>query len=298
MELKSLDSFIEIARSKPRRKIAVAAAEDEPVLLAVTNARKEGIVDPILVGDPTGIKSIADRLGIDISGIEIEEELNPSVSAVKAVKLVKEGRAQVIMKGLVGTADFLKAVLSKENGLRKGQMLSHIGFFDPPAYHKLIGITDAAQNIAPDFSEKVSILQNAVDLYHRLGVDCPKIAALAAVENVNIKMEATIHAAMLVQMNRRNQIKGCIIDGPLALDNAISKEAAHHKGIESEVAGDADLLFVPAIEAGNVLYKSLTYFGHSSVAAIILGAAAPIVLTSRADSDRSKLSSIALAASY
>ncbi len=298
MELKNLDVFLEIAKNKPKRRMAVGAAEDEHVLGAIRDAVKENIVEPILVGNTTKIEAIAHEIGFDLSNIEIMEENNPAIACKKAVKLIRDGKAEIIMKGLVGTADFLRAVLHKEEGLRKGELLSHVGFFDPPAYHKVIALTDAAQNVAPTLSEKIGIINNTVDLFHHLGITNPKIAALAAVEVVNPKMEATTDAAILTQMNNRKQIKGCVIDGPLAFDNAVSKEAAHHKGIHSEVAGDADMLFVPNIEVGNVLYKAFTYFGGASVAAIILGAAVPIVLTSRADSDRSKLLSIALAASY
>lgn len=298
MELKSLDMFVEIAASKPKKTIAVAAAEDEPVLQAVSAAKKAGIADAILVGNTEKIKKIAEELNIDLNGYEIVEEQDPATSAKKAVKLVIEGKAQIIMKGLVSTADFLRAILNKEAGLRKGELLSHIGFFDPPAYHKVIALTDAAQNINPTLEEKVGIIKNAVDLFHRIGIDCPKVSMLGAVENVNPKMESTLHSAIITQMNRRKQIKGCIIDGPLAFDNAVSKEATEHKGIVSEVAGDTDLLVAPNIEVGNVLYKCFTYFSNATVAAVILGAAVPIVLTSRADSDRSKLMSIALAASF
>lgn len=298
MELKSLDMFVEIAASKPKKTIVVAAAEDEPVLQAVSAAKKAGIADAILVGNTEKIKKIAEELNIDLSGYEIVEEQDPATSAKKAVKLVIDGKAQIIMKGLVSTADFLRAILNKEAGLRKGELLSHIGFFDPPAYHKVIALTDAAQNINPTLEEKVGIIKNAVDMFHRIGIECPKVSMLGAVENVNPKMESTLHSAIITQMNRRKQIKGCIIDGPLAFDNAVSKEATEHKGIVSEVAGDTDLLVAPNIEVGNVLYKCFTYFSNATVAAVILGAAVPIVLTSRADSDRSKLMSIALAASF
>lgn len=202
------------------------------------------------------------------------------------------------MKGLVSTADFLRAILNKEAGLRKGDMLSHVGFFDPKTYHKVIALTDAAQNIAPTLPEKITIINNAVEVFQHLGFPNPKVAMLAAVEVVNPKMESTLDSAVLTQMNRRNQIKGCIIDGPLSMDIAVSKESADHKGLVSEVAGDADMLVVPNIEVGNVLYKTLTYLSGASVAAMIMGASVPIVLTSRADSDRSKLLSIALAAAY
>ncbi|MFH1049883.1 MAG: phosphate butyryltransferase [bacterium] len=296
--LKSLNTFIEIAKGKQKKKIAVAAAEDQPVLEAVANAIKDGICDAILVGNKSEIEKIAENLNFDLSKVEIIDEINPAFSCRIAVQLVREHKAHILMKGMVGTADFLRAILDKEIGLRSGKLLSHIGFFESPNYHKLIALTDVAQNIAPTLDEKVAILKNAVNLYHRLGVEIPKVAVLAAVETVNEKMPATLDAALLTMMNKRKQIKGCIVDGPLAFDNAVSEEATNHKGIESDVAGDADLLLVPNIEAGNVLYKSFTYFGNAVVAAIIIGASAPIVLTSRADSDRSKMMSIALAASY
>ncbi|MBX3042436.1 MAG: bifunctional enoyl-CoA hydratase/phosphate acetyltransferase [Candidatus Kapabacteria bacterium] len=298
MELKNLNSFIEIAKQKSHKKIAVAAAEDEPVLLAVDAAYKEGIADPILVGNHDKIKSIADKANIDISKYEFIDENDPAKSAKTAVCLIRDNAAQILMKGLVNTADYLRAILNKELGLRKGELLSHIGFFETPFYHKVIALTDAAQNLAPDITEKVAIINNSVDLFHRLGIMNPKIALIAAIEGVNPKMPATTDAAIITMMNRRKQIKGCIIDGPLAFDNAVSREATEHKGIISDVAGDADLIFTPNIEVGNALYKSFTYFGGATVAAVILGASVPIVLTSRADSDKSKLMSIALAASY
>ena len=296
--LKSLNTFIEIAKRKPKKKIAVAAAEDRPVLEAIFAARNEKIIEPILVGDRTKIEEIASALNFELNGIDIIDEKNPTQSCKLCVGLIKDKKAQILMKGLVNTSDYLRAVLDKENGLRTGQLLSHIAFFELKNYHKLLAVTDVAQNIAPNLDEKIEILKNAIDCFHLLGVELPKIAAITAVENVNPKMEATIHASALTMMYKRNQIKGCIIDGPLALDNAISKESAGHKGILSDVSGDVDLILAPDIESGNILYKSLTYFAGATVAAIILGASVPIVLTSRSDSDRSKLMSIALAASY
>jgi phosphate butyryltransferase len=298
MELKSLNSFIDIAKLKPHKKIAVAAAEDEPVLIAVSDAIKQGIADPILIGNKTKIIVIAETIGMDLTNIDIIEESNSANAAKIAVQLIRDNAAQILMKGHVNTADYLRAILNKENGLRKGELLSHVGFFESPYYHKLLALTDAAQNVAPDIFEKVAIINNTVELFHHIGIMCPKIAMVAAIEGVNPKMQATTDAAIITMMNRRNQIKGCLIDGPLAFDNAVSREAAEHKGIVSEVAGDADLIVTPDIEAGNVLYKSFTYFGGATVAAVILGATVPIVLTSRADSDKSKLMSIALAASY
>lgn len=298
MELKSLNSFVDIAKNKPKKKIAVAAAADQPVLEAVAAALKEGIAEPILVGNKEKIAEIAAKISFDISKLELIDEKSPAKASKICVKLIRDKKAHILMKGLVGTADFLRAILDKEKGLRKGALLSHVGFFEIEKYHKIIALTDAAQNIAPELQEKVGIINNSIDMFHRLGVETPKVSILAAVENVNPKMQATLDAASLVVMNQRKQIKGCLIDGPLAFDNAFSKEAAEHKGIESEVAGDTDLLVAPNIEVGNVLYKAFTYAGGATVAAVILGASVPIVLTSRADSDRSKLMSIALAASY
>ncbi|OGU15341.1 MAG: phosphate butyryltransferase [Ignavibacteria bacterium GWB2_35_12] len=296
--LKTLNTFIEIAAGKSKKKIAVAAAEDQPVLEAVAAARKENIVEPILVGNRIIIEEISSKINFDLKGIDIINEINPVQACKISVGLIRENKAQILMKGMVNTADYLRAILDKENGLRTGQLLSHIGFFELKKYHKLLAVTDVAQNIAPTLEEKIDILNNAVDCFHRIGIVHPKIAVVAAVETVNPKMEATIHAALLTMMNRRKQINGCIIDGPLGFDNAISKESAEHKGIVSEVSGDVDLLLTPDIESGNILYKSLTYFADAKVAAIILGASVPIVLTSRSDSNRSKLMSIALAASY
>lgn len=298
MEIKTLDAFAEIAKQNPQKHIAVAAAEDQPVLEAIAAARREQIVEPILIGNSNKIKAIADKIQFDLSGTEIINENDPAMACVQSVNIIREGRAQILMKGMVSTADYLRAVLNKEAGLRKAGLLSHTGIFEIKAYHKIIGLTDAAQNIAPELNDKVELVKNAVDLFRHLGVENPKVACLAAIEGVNQKMPATIDAALLTMMNKRKQINGCIIDGPLAFDNAISEEATHHKGIVSEVAGDADILLAPDIESANILYKSFTYFAGASVAAIILGAACPIVLTSRADSDRSKFLSIALAAAY
>ena len=295
MELKKLDVLIDKAKARNRR-LVVAAAADEPVLEAVANARKEGIAEPILVGDKSEIEKIAAKIGFDLKGVEIIHEPDPYKASVKAVQIIREGKADIMMKGLVATGPLLKAVLDKENGLRKGALISHVAFFESPYYHKLLCVTDAAMNVAPEFDEKVTILTNAVEAFHKLGIKNPKVAVIAAVEVVNPKMEATVHAAMLTQMNRRKQIKGCIIDGPLGFDNAVSKEAAEHKGIVSEVAGDADIILCHDINVANVLYKSMAFLGGATLAAVLMGATVPIVLTSRADSDRSKLLSIALAA--
>ncbi len=296
--MKSFETFFEIAKSKVKRRIVVAAAEDDNVLKSIQDGVTNNIIEPIFVGNKEKIQTLVEEIEFDISKYEIINEINPVKSAQIAVQVVREGKSDILMKGYVQTADFLRAILNKEFGLRKSELLSHIGFFEVPTYHKIIALTDAAQNVSPDLSEKIAIIQNAVDMFHHLGELNPKVAILAAVESVNPKMVATVDAAALTIMNRRGQIKGCLIDGPLAFDNAVSKEAAEHKGIKSDVAGDADLLVTPDINAGNVLYKSFTLFAKGTVAAIVLGASVPIVLTSRSDTDRSKLASVALAACY
>jgi phosphate butyryltransferase len=294
--IKKLADLIPAAKSGKKIRVAVAGAADLPVLEAVHAAAEAGIVQPLLVGDRRGIEEMAAKIGMDAAKMEIIDIADPAAAAAKAVSLVREDSAQILMKGFVATEILLRAVLNKENGLSTGKILSHAGIFESSFYPKLFCVTDAAMNIAPALEEKIVILNNAVSLFHKLGEENPKVAVVAAVETVNPKMEPTVHAAMLTQMNRRGQIRGCLVDGPLALDNAVSKEAAAHKNIVSEVAGNADIILVPNIEAGNVLYKSLVFLGNALTAGIIIGAKAPIVLTSRADSEKSKLYSIALAA--
>ena len=293
----NLSELTKRAKSKPKQKIVVAAAEDEPVLKSLKAAMKEGIITPILVGVKSEIEKIAKAIDFDLSDVQItHNDKGANESAKIAVSLVKNGEADILMKGFVSTGALLKAVLDKETGLRKGQILSHVAFFESPYYHKLLCVTDVAMNMDPDFDTKVHILNNAVEACHKIGISTPKVAVVAAVETVNPKMEATIHAAMMKTMSDRKQFKGCIVDGPLALDNAINKEAADHKGIVSEVAGDCDVILVPNLEAGNMFYKALNFLGGATVAAVVMGASVPIVLTSRSDSEASKMHSIALAA--
>jgi phosphate butyryltransferase len=296
MPLVKLQDFVDRAAARPCRKLAVAVAQDEDVLLAVKSAVLAGIVEPVLVGDREAIVAAAAQAGIDIKSYTLIHEPDKAKACLAAVRLIREHQAEILMKGLVSTGVFVKAILNKESGLMKGSLLSHIAFFETPYYHKLLCVTDAALNIQPDLQEKAGIIQNAVGALHRLGNRLPKVAVLAAVETVNPKMEATVHASMLTLMQKRNQIEGCLVDGPLALDNAVSAEAAKHKGIISEVAGDADILVTPDLNTGNVLYKSLIFLGGARTAAVVVGASVPVVLTSRADSDQSKFLSIALAA--
>ncbi|MFG6494253.1 phosphate butyryltransferase [Fictibacillus sp. UD] len=293
MRLQNLVSQAKKQQVKP--VIAVAEAGDQEVLESVLKAYKEGLAHFILFGNGEKISDWLKRNADEsLNGIKVVST-DTATAAYSAVKAVHDGEADILMKGLVSTSALLKAVLHKEIGLRTGKVLSHVAAFEVEGFKKLIFITDAAMNIEPDLNQKAQILQNAIDFAAQTGIEVPKAAVLAAVENVNPAMQATLDAASLTVMSLREQIKGGIVEGPLALDNAISKEAAAHKGITGKVAGDADILLVPTIETGNVLYKSLIYFARAKVGAVICGAKAPIVLTSRADSAESKYYSIALA---
>lgn len=293
--IKSFADVLDKVKASTMKKVAVAVAQDEPVLEAVADARKMGIADAILVGDREKIIEAARAGGINIEKFQIIDEPDNSKAARCAVELVSSGSADMVMKGLIDTATFLKAVLDKEKGLRTGKVLSHVAVFDVPALQRVILLTDAAMNIAPELMTKKQILENAVEVARSIGIEVPRVAVVAAVEVVNPDMQPTLDGAILSKMNDRGQIKGCIVDGPLAIDNAISEEAAEHKGIKSPVAGRADIILVPNIETGNVMYKTLTYTSNAKNGGIIAGAAAPVILTSRADSHESKLYSIALA---
>lgn len=292
--IKNFEELIEIAKQQPKMKLSVAAAQDDEVLVAIDGARKLGIVDAILVGDKEKIEEIAKTAGIDIEAYEIVDCKNLIEAARTAVSLVSQGKADFLMKGLIGTADILKAVLDKEIGLRGGGLLSHVMAYSVPTYHKMLFLTDGGMVTYPDLAQKVQLVNNAVKVVKALGVSPIHVAPLCAVEVINPDMQATLDAAALAKMNQRGQIKDCIIDGPLALDGAISKEAAKHKGINSPVAGEADILLVPNIESGNLLGKSMTYFANAKSAGVIMGAKCPIVLVSRADTHEAKLNSIAL----
>lgn len=291
-----LNDLVDLTKNNPTRRIAVAAAGDLDVMEAIKNAVEKGIVEPILVGDEPKIKDIAKNIGFDLTGIEVINNADKFGASAEAVKVIKEGRAEILMKGLVSTGVLLKAVLNKEVGLRKGALLSHVAIFETAYYHKLLGVTDAAMNVNPDLQEKIGIIKNAVEVFHGLGNKNPKVAIVGSVETINPRMEATMHAATISMMNYRNQITGCIIDGPLAIDGAVSKKSADLKNITSDVAGDVDLILAPDIDGANILYKSMNFLGGATAAAVIMGATVPIVLTSRGDTERSKFLSIALAA--
>lgn len=290
--------LIEEATRQSKQTIAIAAAADPDILDAVSKAIDVGLANFLLFGNRENIESILSEnhpVLLERPEIKIVHTSSNEEAAYYAVKAVREKQAGVLMKGNLSTSVILNAVLNKEIGLRSGKILSHVAVFEIPNYKKWILLTDSAMNIAPSLEQKAEIIKNAVLIANAIGIPMPKVAPLAAVEVVNPAMDATLDAACLTQMNRRGQISNCIVDGPLALDNAISAIAAKHKGVAGEVAGNADILMVPAIEVGNVLYKSLVYFANAKVGAILAGATAPIVLTSRTDSVDSKLYSLALA---
>jgi phosphotransacetylase len=273
----------------------VAHPCDPAALEGALQAAALGLITPILVGPVGRIREIAANAKIDLGNVEIVDAPHSHGSAAAAVQLVREGAAQLLMKGSLHTDELLAAVVARETGLRTGRRLSHAFIMDVPTYHKVLIVTDAAINIAPTLEEKADICQNAIELGHSLGVAQPKVAILAAVETVTSKMPATIDAAALCKMADRGQITGGLLDGPLAFDNAISKDAARTKGITSEVAGDPDILLAPDLEAANILAKLLTFLANSDSAGLVLGAKVPIILTSRADSVRSRIASCAVA---
>jgi phosphotransacetylase len=287
--------LLERCRGFERVVTAVAHPCEKTALEAAIDAAAHGLITPILVGPVGKIQEVAQANGIDIGPYRLVDAPHSHAAAARAVELVRQGEAQLLMKGSLHSDEILGAVVSRETGLRTGRRLSHVFIMDVPTYHKVLIVTDAAINIAPGLEEKVDICQNAIDLAIALGVKTPKVAILAAVETVNSKMPTTLEAAALCKMADRGQITGGILDGPLAFDNAISAEAARMKGIKSEVAGDPDILLVPDLESGNMLAKQLSFLANADSAGIVLGARVPIILTSRADSVRSRIASCAVA---
>jgi phosphate acetyltransferase len=285
-----------LARCKtlPAIPTAVAYPCESSALESALEAGKKRLIEPLLVGPAAMIEQVARKAGLDLGRARIFDVPDAPAAARKAVELVREGQAELLMKGSLHTDELLAAVVAREGGLRAGRRISHVFIMDVPTYHKVLVVTDAAINIAPTLEDKVDICQNAIDLVVSLGVARPKLAILAAVETVTSKMPATIDAACLCKMADRGQITGALLDGPLAFDNAISKQAAKTKKIESEVAGDPDILLAPDLEAGNILAKQLSFLANADSAGLVLGARVPIILTSRADTVRSKIASCAV----
>ena len=274
---------------------AVAHPCEQSALEAAVEAARKGLITPLLVGPAAKIKEVAQASGIDLGNLTIIDVPHSHAAAAKAVELIREGKAEILMKGSLHTDELMSAIVSREGGLRTGRRISHVFIMDVPTYHKVLIVTDGAINIAPTLEDKVDICQNAIDLAISLGLEKPKVAILAAVETVTSKMPATIDAAALCKMAERGQIKGAVLDGPLAFDNAINAQAAETKGIKSAVAGDPDILLAPDLEAGNILAKQLSYLASADSAGMVLGAKVPVILTSRADSVRSRIASCAVA---
>ena len=289
------EQLLQRCRDLPPVPTAVAYPCEETALAGAIDAGAKGLITPILVGPAATIRDIATAKHIELGNTEIVDVAGSQASAAKAVALVREGKAELLMKGSLHSDEILAAVIARETGLRTGRRLSHVFLMDVPTYHKVLLITDAAINIAQTLEDKVDICQNAIDLARAFGVERPKVAILAAVETVNSKMPATLDAAALCKMAERGQIKGGLLDGPLAFDNAISRDAATMKGITSEVAGDPDILLAPDLEAGNMMAKQLSFLANADSAGLVLGARVPVILTSRADSLRSRIASCAVA---
>ncbi|MGR8919362.1 MAG: bifunctional enoyl-CoA hydratase/phosphate acetyltransferase [Gammaproteobacteria bacterium] len=292
------DGFRELmARAAPLPPVPAAVVHpcEATALAGAVEAARAGFIEPLLVGPPARIAAAAEDAGLDLAGLRIVESAHSHDSAARAVELVRTGEAEILMKGSLHTDELMGVVLSSTSGLRTERRVSHAFVMDIPSYRGLLIVTDAAINIAPDIEDKRDICQNAIDLAHTLGIERPKVAILSAVETVTPKLPSTLEAAALCKMAERGQITGAVLDGPLAMDNALSAEAARTKGIVSEVAGDADIFLAPDLDAGNILAKQLTFLAGADAAGVVLGARIPIVLTSRADNVRTRLASCAVA---
>lgn len=294
MPITTFEQLMDEARRVGPKMVSVAVPHDPEVLLAAQDAEREGIANSTLVGDRDLIRKLATEHEIDINRMMIVHEPKPKVAARKVMELLRMGHADLAMKGKVETGDFLRAALDREAGLRVGRLFTHVAVFEVPGFDRLLFVTDSGVVVAPTLEQKVEIVQNAIMVAQRLGVETPKVAILAATEMVNPKIPTTMDAANLAKMADRKQIQGGIVDGPLALDNAISPESAAIKGIESAVAGTADILVTPDVEAGNMLAKAITYFAKGKMAGVVVGGKCPLIVASRSDPHETKLVSMAL----
>ncbi|WP_242344907.1 bifunctional enoyl-CoA hydratase/phosphate acetyltransferase [Anaeromyxobacter terrae] len=292
----TLERLVAAARSRGPLRVAVAAAENETALAAAALARRQKIAEIVLVGSPAGIRARLAAAGEDPADYRIEPAETDADAARRAVAMVRGGEAAVLMKGRLPTADLLRAILDRADGLRDGRLLSDVLVADHPLSERprLLGVTDGGVNVAPTLAQKKEIVENAVRLFHALGYERPRVACLCAVETVNEAMTATKDAQALAEANARGELAGCVVSGPLALDNALSPEAARAKGIDHPVAGHADLLLVPTIETGNALGKAFTYLARRHVGHVIVGARAPVLIPSRVERAEDKIFSIAL----
>jgi len=296
--LKNIQEILTKAQSLPKQRIVVVAAHDEYVIEAVNEAMSLGLVQPIMIGKQQEIQKLIQKAGYDLEKYEIIDAEDDEKASFLAMTLIRNRQADVLMKGLIDTKVLLKAVVNKEFGIRGGKILSHVGIISYDDYERILFVTDGAMLIAPSIEEKSHMIENAVKLAKTLGYEMPKVGMVAAVEKVNPKMQSTVDAEAVVRMNESGEIKGCIVGGPFAIDNLVSMDSVHHKGINHPVAGKADILVFPGIDSGNVFYKTSVFLGKAKSAGIVLGATHPIVLTSRADSSLTKLYSIALAVVY
>ena len=294
MTIRNFGDLLATAQARGPKTIVAVGSDQDSVLRALSAAQAQGIARAILIGDEPRTRQIAAAHGIDVSSMEIIHRENTEQAARLAMSMLAEQRAQVAMKGRVDTATFLRAALDRELGLRTGRLLSHVAAFDMKELGRLILVSDAGVNIAPNLEQKAHITRNAIDVAHKLGIEMPHVAVLASTETVHPRIPANVEAAALAKMADRKQITGALVDGPLALDNAISADAAHDKDINSSVAGQADVLIVPDIEAGNILVKAIVYFARHPMAGVVVGAKAPLILPSRSDTFESKLDSLAL----
>lgn len=294
--IKTMQDIVKRAQLLERKTAIVAVANDEHVLEAVHMAMLDNIIQAILIGNEAEIKKIMFDLNMDLDNYQIIDISDPVLACEEAVKMISQNKADILIKGMVDSAIILRAALDKEFGMRTPNRISHVSVMEIPTYHKILLMSDGAMNIAPDVEIKQEIIENGVAIAHSLGIKMPNVGCIAAVEKVNPKMQATLDAQELILRNQNDRIKGCIVGGPFAMDNAINKEAAIHKGILDPMAGDVDFLLMPQIESANIFYKSMMFLGNAKSASIIAGAKKPIVLTSRADSKESKFYSIALAA--
>jgi phosphate butyryltransferase len=293
-DLKNFSTIIDKLKNSKPKKVAIAAAHDPEVLAAIRQVQDDGLAKGILTGDEKTIRNVASKHNISLNEFEIINIPDPGMAATKCCELIRKKEASAIMKGLLDTSMYMKAILNKETGLNSGKLISHVAAFEIKAYHKLLFVTDAAINISPTIEQKVDIINNAVSFSRSLGIDTPLVACCAAIEKVKNIMPATVQAGKLAEMSRNGEFKNAIVDGPFGLDNAVSMESARIKKIESPVAGNADIILCNDIESANYLYKSLIFLASASAGAIVTGANAPIILTSRADSHRTKYLSILL----
>lgn len=291
-------ALIQACQGLPPLRTAVAHPCDESALRGALEARAAGLIEPVLVGPEARVRALAARFGLALDGVELIDQPHSHAAAERAVRLVREGAAQALMKGSLHTDELMAEVVDPQRGLRTGRRISHVFVMDVPSYPKPLYLTDAAVNIAPTLEDKADLVRNAIELARALGVSCPKVAILSAVETVSSKLRSTLDAAALCKMAERGQIEGALLDGPLALDSAIDRSAARIKHLSSPVAGDADILLAPDLEAGNLLAKELSFLAHADAAGIVLGARVPVMLTSRADHLRARIASAAIALRY